>query len=127
MTNDELITFFEKTTMEIIELRKAKAIDYSETDDAFLTVRRVAQDSGMKPEQVLHVFMTKHYDAVRKYLIHPGKTTEPIEGRINDLIVYLILIKAILSERRSAKTNLSPASPPVRLGGDRDVNVKRRS
>jgi hypothetical protein len=127
MTNDELIAFFEKTMKEIIELRKVKAVDYSDSDDAFLTIRRVAEDAHMKPEQVLHIFMTKHYDAIRKYLIHPGQTTEPIEARINDLIVYLILIKALLSERRPAKTTLSPAPAPVRLGGHRDVDRPRRS
>jgi hypothetical protein len=127
MTNDELIAFFEKTMKEIIELRKVKAVDYSEPDDAFMTVRRVAQDSGMKPEQVLHIFMTKHYDAVRKHLVDPGPTTEPIDSRINDLIVYLILIKAMLSERRPAEANLSPSPAPVRLGGDRDVDRPRRA
>jgi hypothetical protein len=127
MTNAELIAFFEKTAKEVIALRKAKAVDYSHNDDAFLTIRMVAEDTGLKPEQVLHIFMTKHYDAIRKYLIHPGKTTEPIEARINDLIVYLILIKALLSERRPAKTTLSPAPAPIRLGGHRDVDRPRRS
>jgi hypothetical protein len=127
MTNDELIGFFERTMAEVISLRKAKAVDYSEPDDAFLVVRRVARETGVEPEQVLHIFMTKHYDAVRKYLIHPGQTTEPIEARINDLIVYLILIKAMLSERRSAQATLSPAPAPVRLGGNRDVDRERRA
>jgi hypothetical protein len=94
MTNKELIAFIEKTMGEILELRKEKAAAYSGPFDAFDGVRRVAAEIGLTPEKTYLVFMTKHWDVLREN-IDKLKEQPDIKSRIDDLILYLILLKAI--------------------------------
>jgi hypothetical protein len=97
MTDDELLEFLERTMRSIIALRRTKSLDYSDPHDAFSGLRRVAQDMEMSEEKTLLTFMAKHWDTIRQYVIRSdGRHSEEIEGRINDMILYLILLKAVL-------------------------------
>jgi hypothetical protein len=55
-------------------------------------------------EVVWRIYAGKHWDALSQYIRDIGNGTrrvlsEPIESRIDDLIVYLCLFKAMLRER----------------------------
>ena len=56
-------------------------------------------------ETIWRVYAAKHWDAVGQYIrdLQSGKERlrdEPITGRIHDLIVYLLLFKAMVEERQ---------------------------
>ena len=54
---------------------------------------------GLDPAQVAFVYLMKHIDALSSHLRDQDKElSEPISGRIDDAILYLILIKAQLDE-----------------------------
>lgn len=100
MTNKELIQFIEKTMTEIVELRKAKAAAYSGPYDAFDGVIRVAAEMGLTPEKTYFVYMSKHWDVIRQN-IDNLRDFPDMEGRIDDLILYLILLKAFAWQTRT--------------------------
>lgn len=92
------------TVAEIQKLSKLKGGEYAGDDDRLANFRRNATALGIPMETVWSVYAAKHWDAIMQYVkdINTGITRdrmEPIAGRVDDLLVYLILFKAILEER----------------------------
>jgi hypothetical protein len=70
--------------------------------DQHANFKRQAEQLGMKPEQVLSVYMSKHLDAISSYIRTGREFSEPIDGRIDDAILYLILLKGLVTDSRRA-------------------------
>lgn len=108
---------FDRTIDEIRHLLIVKGGEYAGSEDRLANFKRGAQLTGVTPMQCLLVYMSKHYDAVSTYIRDEaaGKTrprSEPIEGRIDDLINYCILLKALVEEERHApKREPDPLDP----------------
>jgi hypothetical protein len=101
---DELV----KQTVEmIVKLGKEKGGEYAGDSDRLANFRRNGAALELPMETIWRVYAGKHWDAVTQYIvdIQQGKTRprmESIGGRIDDLIVYLILFKAMVDERGGA-------------------------
>ena len=98
---DELVA---ETVRKIEELSTLKGGEYAGDEDRLANFRRNAQRIGLNMESVWHTYCAKHWDAIEQYIqdLNKGKTRqrlESLEGRIDDIIVYMILFKAILRER----------------------------
>ena len=96
----------EETIAQIKHLALAKGGEYSGDDDRLANFRRNAAALGLSMEHVWAVYAAKHWDAIMQFVqdLSTGKVrqrSEPLEGRADDLIVYLILLKAMLEERLS--------------------------
>lgn len=94
----------EKTVEQIRQLSTNKGGEYAGDTDRLANFRRNAERLGLDPAQVWAVYAAKHWDAVMQYVedIQTGKSrprSESISGRLDDLIVYCILMKAIVEER----------------------------
>jgi len=103
LTKADVSEIVEHTMERIVELRAAKSVEYAEEDDGLSTVRSVAKRTGQRMSMVILTFMSKHLDAVEVHVRKNDKArqlTEPIEGRIEDAILYLCLLKATLIEER---------------------------
>lgn len=88
----------------ISKLGQLKGGEYSGDSDRLLNFRRNARDLELPMEVIWRVYATKHWDAVGQYIrdLQSGKQRErlePIAGRVDDLLVYLLLFKAMLEER----------------------------
>lgn len=93
----------EEQIASIKQLSTLKGGEYAGDDDRLANFRRNAQALGLRMEQVWAVYAAKHWDALMQYIkdLAQGKSRErlePISGRVDDLIVYLLLMKAILQE-----------------------------
>lgn len=93
------------TFMKIVELGILKGGEYAGDHDRLANFRRNADAWGVTMEQVWGIYISKHWDAVKQYVEDLSKNTrrermEPLEGRVDDMIVYLMLFKAMLAERR---------------------------
>lgn len=93
-----------KTVEAIQQLSEQKGGEYAGDVDRLANFRRNADNLGLLMEQIWAVYAGKHWDAIQQYVkdLGEGKTRprmEPIQGRMDDLIVYLILMKAITEER----------------------------
>ncbi len=91
------------TLEEINKLMTVKGAEYSGVLDRLANFRKGAEDCGVTKETILLIYMNKHYDAIKTAIkdIQSGtsrKRSEPRSGRVDDMIVYLLLFKAMLVE-----------------------------
>lgn len=102
---------FDEVTKETIEqiknLSLLKGGEYSGDIDRLLNFRRNASNLGLDYRQIWGVYAGKHWDALCTYIkdLSTGKERrrlETLEGRCDDLIVYLILFKCMLQEQEAS-------------------------
>lgn len=92
------------TIVALKELSELKGGEYAGDVDRLANFRRNADNLDMVMEQVWAVYAAKHWDAVMQYVRDTAAGTarprlEPISGRLDDLIVYCLLMKAMIDER----------------------------
>lgn len=84
----------------IVSLNTTKGHDYAGDDDALLNFKRQAETLGLTPEQIWAVYATKHWDAVMTYCREGDVASEPIEGRLHDVILYCFLLLGLMREKQ---------------------------
>src|SRR5437899_1438897 len=96
------------TLGSLIKLSESKGVEYTGhegQDNVHANFDRLARDLKLPPEKILMVYLTKHLDSIKTYVnrIDTPKNepalpapSEPIEGRIDDAILYLILLKGMV-------------------------------
>lgn len=94
----------EETFEEIRKLSELKGGEYSGDDDRLLNFRRTAEALGLPMETVWAAYAAKHWDALMQWISDDRqgverKRLESIDGRVDDLLVYLLLFKFRLKER----------------------------
>lgn len=99
----QLETLVNTTVDSIRLLLKVKGGEYAGGEDRLHNFKRGAELTGTTPLQCLFVYLSKHYDSVATYVRKDatGKEqvlSEPIEGRLDDMINYCILAKALIAE-----------------------------
>ncbi len=92
-----------ETIREIQLLSKHKGGEYAGDTDRLANFRRNGRALGLPMATIWAVYAAKHWDAVMQYIKDQNTGTkrtrlEPIGGRVDDLLVYLLLFKAILEE-----------------------------
>lgn len=91
-----------KSTIDSIQkLLVVKGGEYTGSDDRLANFKRGAALTGCTPLQVAFIYASKHFDGIASYVKDPTRlSSEPIEGRFDDLINYCILMKGIVKETR---------------------------
>lgn len=97
---EELCQEIQHDTMDILVL---KGREYAGSADRLANFKRNAALSGVDPLTVLHVYMAKHWDSFSTYVRdrqakQPRELSEPIEGRLHDLINYAVLAVALIRD-----------------------------
>lgn len=111
---DQLV---EDTMEKVIELGKLKGEEYAGDVDRLDNFRRNAAHWGLTMEQCWGVYAGKHWDALSQYIRDLASSTnrkrlESVEGRVDDIITYCLLFKAMLAER--ADEVQKPYVPPMK-------------
>lgn len=76
--------------------REAGQREYAhDPNRSFRNFDDIGMELGLRPEVVLWVYAKKHIDGIVSYLDGHRSQREGVEGRINDLIVYLCLLLAM--------------------------------
>lgn len=86
---------------ECLETMRIKGHDYRQgnDDDLLHNFRTVSETVGEDITKVWFTYFYKHYSALATYIKEGGQSeSEPIEGRIKDMIVYLLLFYRMLNE-----------------------------
>jgi len=100
--------------LSLIDLTTTKGEEYSRDADQLANFKRQAEELCMTPEKVLMVYLNKHLDAIKSF-VKTGKIhSEPIQGRIQDAILYLILLQAIVEEQQNQSS--CAKNQPIDLG-----------
>lgn len=83
----------------MVQLSKTKGQEYAGSDDALANFRRIGAQLGLPPQVVLWVYLGKHIDAIASYVRNGHVLSEePITGRIDDAILYLILLRLLVDD-----------------------------
>ena len=80
------------------DIRTSKGIAYSGKEDKLGNFKRCAALSGMPIEKAWFIYFVKRFDALSSYIRGEYVDSEPIDGRIMDLINYLFLLYAIIKD-----------------------------
>lgn len=92
---------FAKRFAECMGIIKRKNADYSQGEqkgDRIAAFRRIGRDIGVTMPQVWAIFAQKHWGAVMKFVKDGILESESLDGRINDLINYFVLLGAIVED-----------------------------
>jgi len=100
-----------QTVDQIRKLSTLKGGEYAGDVDRLANFRRNGHQLDIPMEVCWAIYYNKHHDAVMQYIqdIKNGKSRErlePVDGRLDDMIVYLILFKAMLIERGEMRNAL---------------------
>lgn len=88
-----------KVFAECEKLCQAGQAEYAHDDtDAFANFNRAELLTGVSRVKVLMVYFQKHYDGVISYLNGHKSQREDVRGRINDMIVYMCLLRGMIDE-----------------------------
>jgi hypothetical protein len=105
----ELLT--EDTFGKIRSMIKLKGGEYAGDVDRLANFRNEAAGLDLPMEVIWHVYAYKHWCAVTQYVkdvLHGTERprAEALSGRLDDIILYCILFKAMIEEReaRAAET-----------------------
>lgn len=103
MDRTQLTQLVDATVLELRALLRNKGGEYASDQDVLANFKRGAALVGVNPLTCLFIYLSKHYDAIATYVRdkEEGKDrvrTEPIAGRLDDLINYCLLAKAIIAE-----------------------------
>lgn len=117
MTRDEFLKLADEAYNRIMEINRTKGADYAGTRDALANFKRHAETLNLSPEQIWAVYASKHWDAVMTYCRNGEVQSEPIEGRIDDVILYCFLQLGLVEERKQLAR---PSSGYGLVGGTRE-------
>lgn len=114
MKNDTFTKLFDDTVSRCRELLVVKGGEYAGSEDRLANFKRGAALTGCSPLQCLFIYMSKHYDALATYVRDEATgearvRSEPISGRVDDLINYGFLLQALLAEANEPKEASFPS------------------
>lgn len=88
---DDLQWFVEGRLGEVLATFRKGQQEYAH-EHAFGNFLRTADECGLSPEMVWLVLFHKHIDGIAGYVRGYKQHREPIQGRILDAIVYLLIL-----------------------------------
>jgi hypothetical protein len=92
-------TLFEGLIEECRKVLLEKGYDYTvDSPDKLANFMRTAERNGVSPLVVANIFFQKHTDSLDTYVKTGAVASEPIRGRIIDIINYAALIYALIEE-----------------------------
>lgn len=103
MNQAGLDAIVKETIDSIQKLLVVKGGEYANSEDRLANFKRGAALTGATPLQVAFIYASKHFDGIASFVkthaagaVRPS--SEPIDGRFDDLINYCILMKACVRE-----------------------------
>lgn len=106
MRQEEFNVVVEETIESIRKLLQVKGGEYAGSDDRLANFKRGQLRTGAHPMQVLWIYLSKHIDSVETFIKDTASGTtrersEPIDGRLDDIINYCLLMKALVKETQN--------------------------
>ena len=90
----------DKLFQEVKDLNLKKGNDYAGNEDVLKNFKVNAERIGITKEVVWAIYFNKHYDALMTFIKDGELKSEPVEGRVLDMIVYLCLFYGMLCEKK---------------------------
>ena len=93
---------------ETFKLSDEKRIEYTEgnhMDNVLWNFENIGSLVNLEPLKVLSVYYQKHNSSITNFFKEGKEYSEPIEGRIQDMINYLLLMVAMLRKYKKRGVN----------------------
>lgn len=87
--------------VQVTVMNATKGKDYAVPEDALAHLHEQAAEFCISPELVWGVLARKHWTAIVSYVKHGQVHSEPIQSRIIDLILYLIMLLALADQPKA--------------------------
>jgi hypothetical protein len=106
MISEKFLELMRETFNSCQKLTKNKGEDYTKgAEDVLAYFKESAKETNDDPKKVCYILMRKHWAAIGNYIRTNGKSqSEPIDGRIQDLINYLLFLQALIDEDKEEPT-----------------------
>jgi hypothetical protein len=109
MNQEDFKRIVDTTIQDTAAILIAKGEEYAGSADRLANFKRGATLTGITPLQCCFVYMSKHYDSISTYVKKDAqgfeqKLSEPIEGRLDDMINYCFLMKGLIQESKELKS-----------------------
>jgi hypothetical protein len=105
MTQGEMQAVMADVFAECNRLRGEGQREYAHLQsNAFANFERLAEDLELDRKHILWVYAMKHRDGIASYIKGHKSQREDVRGRINDLIVYLCLLRGMIDEEDRYET-----------------------
>jgi len=113
MRTPQFIALLQETHGKMLALTASKGAEYAGDHDQLANFKRLGLEMDETPEKALWHLLKKHMDSLRTYIMDTEKGivreySEPITGRVDDAILYLNLLKALIVEREGITEDLQP-------------------
>ncbi len=109
-------TFRDEHIARATGINDTKGKDYAGDEDALGNFKAAALQLGIEPEQVWAVYAHKHWSAIMSFCRAGQVESEPIEGRLHDIIVYSLLLLGLIEDRKQADLYVSPGPTDPAVG-----------
>jgi hypothetical protein len=114
-SQSQMSDIMEAVFAECRALRDAGQKEYAGVGrDAFSNFNRVAQMTGLDRKAGLMVYALKHWDGIVHHIQGETSQRENVRGRINDLIVYMGLLRGMIDEEEGIVPPKQPEPLTVR-------------
>lgn len=101
MTNADMDKFVDAVFDRIKFARNSGQAEYARNDqNVFANFDRIARLLDKSREEVMLVYLTKHFDGIISHIRGHQSQREPVSGRFADLHTYLLLLEASLAESK---------------------------
>lgn len=101
MKREQFIELRQRVLDACDQITKTKGVDYTKSSDDCLANFKEGSVFGLTSLQTAGMFAKKHIDSIYNYIKTNGRSeSEPIEGRIQDAINYLLFIQALIEEEQ---------------------------
>ena len=98
-SQEQMSEIMEAVFQECRNLRDAGQKEYAGVgQDAFANFNRVALMTGIDRRAALMVYALKHWDGIIHHIKGQISQRENVRGRIDDLIVYMCLLRGMIDE-----------------------------
>lgn len=93
-------------TAELIALGEQGQREYAHDEqNALANFERLANELEIPREKVLWIYMRKHLDGIKAHINGFTSQREPVQGRIKDAIVYLMLLYCMVIDNNEKEAN----------------------
>lgn len=104
MNNERFAKLVDETVEKMRHLMVTKGSEYAPGHDRLSNFKTGAALTGTTPMQTCLIYLSKHYDSVATFVRDDASgqhrvRSESIEGRLDDLMNYCILMKGLVTEQ----------------------------
>lgn len=100
MLRSEMFRIMAENFTVLLELHGKAQKEYTLKDEAFDNFNRLSTNLNIDRKLVLWVYLQKHLDGVMNFIRGHEMQREDVEGRLDDAIVYLQLLRGMIREER---------------------------